>query len=130
MIFVEDEKDCFVRCRDGKDYEIFPALIKDRKKIRHYTAKFNSDTPIVNLLTPDLKKLAKAQEDGEKLDIDDSFSDEPYEAMLEIFYLAFGKQVEIEKLEEIIDVSIARKVLNIFYDVSGYDKKKVMSPRA
>ena len=48
--------------------------------------------------------------------------------MLEIFYLAFGKQVEIEKLEEIIDVSIARKVLSIFYDVSGYDKKKVMSP--
>lgn len=125
---MEDEKDCFVRCRDGKDYEIFPALIKDRKKIRHYTAKFNSEAPIVNLLTPDLKKLTKAQEDGEKVDIDDSFSDEPYEAMLEIFYLAFGKQVEIEKLEEIIDVSIARKVLSIFYDVSGYDKKKVMSP--
>lgn len=120
----ENEINNFVKCRDGKEYEIYPALIKDRKKVRHYSAKFNAESAILNILAPDLEKLRKAQENGDELSIDDSFTDEPYDAMMEILYLAFGGNVEKEKIEEIVDVATVPKILKIFYSVSGYDKKK------
>ena len=119
-------EDNFVKCRDGKEYEIYPALIRDKNKVRHYSAKFNATSAIVNLLAPHLEKLQRAEKNGEELDIDDSFTDEPYNAMLEILYLAFGEKVPKEKIEEIVDLATIPKILEIFYCVSGYDKKKVM----
>lgn len=118
------EQDNFIKCRDGKEYEIFPALIKDKNTIRHYTSKFNSEAIIVNLLAPDMQKISHAQKNGIELNFDDSFTDEPYNAMMEILYLAFGRKVEKEKIEELVDVSMIPNILNIFYAVSGYDKKK------
>ena len=117
-------EDNFIKCRDGKEYEIFPALIKDKNKVRHFSAKFNASSAIVNLLAPDLEKIKRANDNGEELDIDDSFTDEPYNAMMEILYLAFGEKVPREKIEEIVDLKAVPKILEIFYCVSGYDKKK------
>lgn len=117
------EQDNFIQCRDGKEYEIFPALIKDKNTIRHYTSKFNSEAIIVNLLAPDMKKITRAQKNGVNIDFDDAFTDEPYDAMMEILYLAFGRKVEKEKIEELVDVSMIPRILDIFYAVSGYKKK-------
>lgn len=119
-------EDNFVRCRDGKEYEIFPALIKDRNKVRHYSAKFNATCAVLNILAPDLEKIKRAGVNGEELDIDNSFTDEPFDAMMEILYLAFGEKVPKEKIEEIVDMATIPKILEIFYCVSGYDKKKVI----
>jgi hypothetical protein len=119
-------EDNFVKCRDGKEYEIFPALIKDKNKVRHYSAKFNATCTVLNILAPDLEKIKRAEANGEELSIDDSFTDEPYNAMMEILYLAFGEKVPKEKIEEIVDYRTVPKILEIFYCVSGYDKKKVM----
>ena len=119
-------EDNFVKCRDGKEYEIYPALIRDKNKVRHYSAKFNATSAVLNLLAPDLEKLKLAEANGEELSIDDSFTDEPYDAMMEILYLAFGEKVPKEKIEEIVDLATIPRILEIFYCVSGYDKKKVM----
>ncbi len=117
--------DNFIKCRDGKDYEIFPALIKHKNKIRHYVIKFQQESAIVNMLAPDMKKVEQASKNEEETDTEDIFTDEPYDAMMEILYLAFGEKVPKEQIEEIVDVSMIPEILNIFFAVSGYSKKKV-----
>jgi len=117
--------DNFIKCRDGKDYEIFPALIKYKNKIRHYVIKFQQESAIVNMLAPDMKKVEQASRNEEETDTEDIFTDEPYDAMMEILYLAFGEKVPKEQIEEIVDVSMIPEILNIFFAVSGYSKKKV-----
>lgn len=117
--------DNFIKCRDGKDYEIFPALIKHKNKIRHYVIKFQQESAIVNMLAPDMKKVEQASKNEEETDTEDIFTDEPYNAMMEILYLAFGEKVPKEQIEEIVDVSMIPEILNIFFAVSGYSKKKV-----
>ena len=54
------DNDNFIKCRDGKEYEIFPALIKHKNKIRHYVVKFQQESAIVNMLAPDMKKVNQA----------------------------------------------------------------------
>lgn len=112
-------KDNFVMCRDGKEREVFPALIKHKNKIRHFIVKFRSDMAILNLLSPDLEKLS----DVTKKEVENDFSDEPYNAMMEMLILAFGEKYTQEQIEEFVDVSMIPQILDIFFGVSGYKKK-------
>ena len=114
----------FIKCRDGKDYEILPALIKHKDKIRHYTAKFQQGMAVANILFPDIEKIQLSVRNNEELPTDAMFTDEPYDAMMEILFLAFGEKVPKERIEEIVDVSMVPKILDTFYAVSGYDDKK------
>jgi hypothetical protein len=42
-----------------------------------------------------------------------------YNAMIEIIYLALNEKVDIEVIEKSIDAEFARKVLAVYYDVTG-----------
>lgn len=112
-------EDNFIKCRDGLDREIFPALIKDKNRIRHFATKFKSDIAIMNLITPDIKKIEQGK-DVSELEI---FSDEPYNAMMELLYLAFGEKYTKEEIEGFVDVSMVAKIIDIFFGISGYKKK-------
>ena len=110
------ETDNFIKCRDGKDREIFPAMIKDRKKIQHFIVKFRTDMAILNLLSPDLEKLAEVDEK----EAQSVFSDEPYNAMMELLVLAFGNKYTIEEIEQWVDVAMIPKIFDVFFAISGY----------
>ena len=119
-------EDNFIKCRDGKEREIFPALIKDKNRIRHYAANFNSDMAIMNILSPDLDKVSKAEKEGRELSYEESFSEAPYESMMALLTMAFGDKYSPEEIEEFVDVRMVREIFDIFFDISGY-KKKVMN---
>lgn len=108
--------DNFIKCRDGKEREIFPALIKHKNKIRHYVTKFRTDIAILNMLSPDLQKAA----DMSKEDADEIFSDEPYNAMMEMLVIAFGQKYTADEISEFVDVSMIPNIFNIFFAASGY----------
>ena len=113
----------FVRCSDGKEREIFPAKIKDREKIRHFSVKFNSTMAILNILAPDNEKIERAEKNQEEIIAENMFANEPYDAMMEIMKLAFGEKYSIEELEEFLDVESIAEILEIFYGMSNLKKK-------
>lgn len=113
----------FIKCSDGKEREIFPAKIKDRDKIRHFSVKFNSTMAILNILAPDNDKIERAEKNQEEVIAENMFADEPYNAMMEIMKLAFGEKYSIEELEEFLDVESIAEILEIFYGMSHYKKK-------
>lgn len=76
------------------------------------------------MLAPDMKKVNQAMKNEDEVEAEDIFTDEPFDAMMEILYLAFGEKVPKEKIEEIVDVGMIPEILNIFFAVSGYSKKK------
>lgn len=120
--------DNFIKCRDGKEREIFPALIKHKNKIRHYVTKFRTDIAILNMLSPDLQKAA----DMSKEDADEVFSDEPYNAMMEMLVIAFGEKYTADEIAEFVDVSMIPDIFNIFFAASGYTneaKKKTQKKK-
>lgn len=114
----------FVKDRFGKEHEVFPALVKDKTKIRHYSAKFRNDMVIMNLITPDMVAIQKAEKAGKEIEFEDMFTDEPYNALMEILLLAFGGKYTIEQLESFVDVEMVTEIIDIFYGLSGYGKKK------
>ena len=120
------ENDNFIKCRDGKDREIFPALIKDRKRIQHFIVKFRTDMAILNLLSPDLAKMANVDEN----EAEAAFSDEPYDAMMEMLVMAFGDKYTVEEIEQWVDVAMIPKIFDVFFAISGYKDtaKKKTSP--
>ena len=108
--------DNFIKCRDGKDREIYPALIKDRKRIQHFIVKFRTDMAILNLLSPDLAKMANVDE----TEAEAAFSDEPYNAMMEMLVMAFGNKYKAEEIEEWVDVAMIPQIFDVFFAISGY----------
>lgn len=117
---MEDMKDNFIKCRDGKEREIFPAMIRDRKRIQHYIVKFRTDMAILNLLSPDLAKMAEIDEK----EAESAFSDEPYNAMMEMLVMAFGNKYTVEQIEEWVDVAMVPKIFDVFFAISGYKEAK------
>lgn len=107
----------FIKCADGKEREIFPAKIKHKDRIRHYTARFNSALAIANIIALDNGKIET------NADTEDIFNEEPYEAMMEIVRLAFGEKYSVEEIEQFLDVEMIAEILDVFYGVSGYKKK-------
>lgn len=106
----------FIKCTDGKERQIFPAKIKHKDRIRHFTTKFSAAAAIVNLMAVDNEKAAK-------LDDENFFDETPYNAMMEILRLAFGEKYSVEQIEEFLDVEMIGEILDVFYGMSGYKKK-------
>ena len=113
----------FIKCRDGKDREVFPAMIKDRKKVQHFTSKFRSDMAIMNIMTPDMERIEAAKRAEEDVDFSEMFTDEPYNAMMEILVMAFGNKYTSDEIETFVDFAMVPEILDIFYGISGYKKK-------
>lgn len=116
------EKDNFIKCRDGKEREIFPALIKYKNKIRHYITRFRTDMAILNIISPDVQKVVESTptSDNDK----EYFSDEPYEAMMELLVLAFGEKYTRDEIEGFVDVAMIPKIFDVFFATSGYGEAK------
>ena len=115
--------DHFIKCADGKDRQIFPAKIKDREKIRHFSVKFNSSMAILNILAPNTNEINRAEKNQEEIISENLFSDEPYNAMMEIVKLAFGDKYTIEQIEQFLDVEMIAEIIETFYGVSQFKKK-------
>ena len=112
-------EDNFVKCRDGKEREIFPMLLKDMNKVRHFSVKFRTDCIIMNIMTPKGGALTLSEDKP----IDDMFSDEAYNAMMEILVLAFGEKYTAEEIASWLDVAQVYHILDVFYGVSELKKK-------
>ena len=68
----------------------------------------------------DDEKISKAEElEGEQY-----FDEAPYNAMMEILMLAFGEKYTQEQIEEFVDVEMVSEILDVFYGMSGYKKKR------
>lgn len=118
--------DNFIKCRDGKEREIYPALIKHKNKIRHYITKFRTDIAILNMLSPDLQRVTDMSQD----DADSAFSDEPYNAMMELLVIAFGEKYTTDEIAEFVDVSMIPKIFDVFFAASGYmNEAKKKTPK-
>ena len=113
----------FIKCTDGKEREIFPAKIKHRDKIRHFTTKFSASTAIANIMAVDDEKIKRLDTTKGNFIKDDFFDDTPYNAMMEILILAFGEHYTAEEIEEFVDVEMIDEILDVFYGLSGFKKK-------
>lgn len=105
----------FIKCTDGKERQIFPAKIKHKDKIRHFTTQFAADAAVLNIMAPDDEMSKK---EGKTV-----FNDAPYNAMMEIIALAFGEKYSVEEIEQFLDVEMISEILDVFYGISGYKKK-------
>lgn len=123
MATIKIEHD-FVECRDGKEREIFPFRIKDKDKVRHFTAQFNSEALVMTILTPDLNRVRDKESEIDDVDIASLFSDKPCNALMEILVLAFGEKYTVEEILSWIDESTIPAILESFFMVSGVKKKK------
>lgn len=105
--------------RYGKEHKIYPAKLKWKDEIRRLTPKFSDNAIILNILYP------ARDEDGKVIIEDDmvQYSDEAYDAMMEILMMAFDYKYTREQIEDFIDIGIAPKVFEIFYGLSGLKKK-------
>lgn len=65
-----------------------------------------------------------------KEDADNFFSDEPYNAMMEMLVIAFGEKYTADEIAEFVDVSMIPDIFNIFFAASGYmNEAKKKTPK-
>lgn len=106
--------------RNGREHKVYPALLKHKEELRYLTPKFDDTFILLNFLTP------KVDENGRiETDFDDNveYSDNAYEAMMEVLVMAFNHKYKKEEIESFIDIAMIPKILEVFYDLSGYQKK-------
>ena len=97
-----------ILCRDGKKRRVYPAKLKYKDKIRELSPKFNDMFVAENMLS---------------INSDDNYTDEAWDAMLEVLVLAFDEKYTKEEIEEFIDVAQVTQVFEIFYGISNLKKK-------
>jgi hypothetical protein len=100
-----------IECRDGKKRKVYPAKLKYKDEIRDLSEKFNDTIIVSNIFD------FKLNDEGKK-----EYSDEAWDAMLEILVLAFDNKFKKEEIEEFLDLSLAKKILETFYDISSLKK--------
>ncbi len=108
--------------RYGKEHKIFPALLKDFAEIRHLTMKFNDQAMLANILQP------KFEEDGTLVKTEDGdieYDNSAIEAMLEIIVMALNGKESREQIDKWLDFKIARRIIEIYYDISHLKKNEV-----
>ena len=113
----------FIKCTDGKERQIFPAKIKHKDKIRHFTTKFSASTAIANIMAVDDEKIKTYDATKGNFSRDQLFDETPYNAMMEILILAFGEHYTAEEIAEFVDIEMIDEILDVFYGLSGYKKK-------
>ena len=101
-----------VECRDGR---IYPAKLKHKDQIRKLTPLFNDFAIIDNIFSFD----TTAENGG----VD--YTDTAWNAMLDILVLAFDEKYKREQIEEFLDLALARRGFEVFYDISSFKKKNL-----
>lgn len=111
----EIDKDPFtayedILCRDGVKRRIYPAKLKHKDKIRELSPKFNDMLIAENILD--------INSDGE-------YTDEAWDAMLDVLVMAFDDKYTKEQIMDFLDVVQATKVFEVFYGISNLKKKRM-----
>lgn len=96
-----------VVCRDGIERRVYPAKLKYKDKLRDLTTKFNDTYIIGNLFS---------------FDADGKQNTEAWDSMMEVLELAFDGKYTKDEIEDFLDLGLARKVFEIFYDISSLKK--------
>lgn len=100
--------------RNGNEHFIYAAMLDWKDKIRYFMKKL--DHP--DILAYDILK-PKVNHDGS---ISRTYSDEGYEAILEMIYLAVNKKETKEEIRRWLDLRTARQIIDVFLDVSHYKR--------
>ena len=98
-----------ILCRDGVKRRVYPARLKDKDKIRELSPKFNDMLVVYNIL-----------------DLDDGgeYTDEAWDAMMDVLVMAFDGKYSKDEILEFLDVSLVTRVFEIFYGLSSLKKKR------
>jgi len=112
--------------RKGREHKIYPALLKKKDELRHLTPKFDDNFILLNIMMPQRNDEGQIETDW---DGQIEWSDEAYDAMMEVLMMAFDYKYTREQIEEFVDVAMIPKILDIFYDLSGYRKKLAEAQR-
>lgn len=103
VFFEEDES---VMLRDGKSYKIPPLGLKDAKNLMKKLNSIDTGVIIANLM------------EGEE-------GDDSYDELLDVLLMAFKpyyKEVTLEYLEEYIDITTAKDIIDIMIGLNGIKK--------
>lgn len=117
-----------IMCRDGVKRCVYPALLKHKDKIRKLTPKFNDIVILDNIFSfaYDDKTNDIAKDDkGET-----QYVDESWDAMMEILRLAFNEEYTVDEIESFVDLDVARKAFEVFYNISGLKKNNLTQTKA
>lgn len=98
-----------IMCRDGVKRRVYPAKLKYKDKIRELSPKFNDVLIAENILD---------------INADGEYTDEAWDAMLEVLVMAFDGKYTKEQIEDFLDVSQAVTVFETFYGISNLKKKR------
>ena len=108
--------------RFNKEHKIYPALLKDFAEIRHLTMKFNDQAMLANILQP------KFESDGTLVKTDDGdieYDNSAIDAMMEVILMALNGKENKEQVEKWLDFKIARRIIEIYYDISHLKKNEM-----
>lgn len=98
-----------ILCRDGVKRRVYPAKLKYKDKIRELSPKFNDMLVVYNVL--------ELNDSGE-------YTDEAWDAMMEVLIMAFDNKYTKEDILDFLDVAMVTKVFEIFYGLSSLKKKR------
>ena len=109
---IEIEKDPFtayeeIECRDGIKRRVFPAKLKYKDMIMKLTPKFNDIFIMENIFN----------------DLGDEDTNEAWDSMMELLFLAFDEKYSKEEIENFLDFDSVPKVFEVFYGLSSLKKK-------
>lgn len=105
-VFFEDDE--IVKLRDGKNYRVPPASLKDARKLMKTLKTVNVDVIILNFLPTDDEEFDKKREDD----------------LYDILLMAFRNYPEIDRdyIDQYVDIEMARKIIDVLIGLNGLKK--------
>lgn len=97
-----------VDCRDGIKRRVYPAKLKYKDLIRKLSPKFNDIFIMENVIS---------------LDSNNDFTDEAWDSMMDLLFLAFDEKYTKDEILDFLDFSSVARVFEIFYGISSLKKK-------
>lgn len=121
MSEIIEQKDPFtayeeIECRDGVKRRVYPAKLKYKDLIRKLSPKFNDVFILENVF--------------ELNNTTENYTDEAWNSMLELLYLAFDEKYSKEEILDFLDFNNVSDVFEVFYGLSGLKKKKAQMTMA
>lgn len=98
-----------IECRDGIKRRVYPAKLKHKDLIRKLTPKFNDVFVLENLFN---------------IEAGDNNTNEAWDAMMDLLYIAFDEKYTKEEIEDFLDFTNVPLVFEVFYGISNLKKKK------